>query len=171
MCYSLLEASNALAFEVWCGPARWGKVIFGRKERRSAPFLCSHQSNLWYCLQATNQEVPPMPDSSYYASAAWRRKRQERLDFDDHQCQGCGINRHQLEELGWPSLQVHHKNAGPPDFLYPSFGNEQMSDLLTLCSKCHDGITNSVRDQRFKLDPRKKLRWFSLLHLLYLFPF
>ena len=98
-----------------------------------------------------------MTDSSYYTSAVWKGKRQERLDLDGHQCQGCGINRHQLEELGWPSLQVHHKNAGPPDFLYPSFGNEQMSDLLTLCSKCHDGITNSVRDQRFKLDPRKKV--------------
>lgn len=98
-----------------------------------------------------------MPDSSYYASSAWRRKRQERLDHDGYQCQGCGITREQLEHLGWPSLQVHHKNAGPPDFMYPSFGNEQISDLLTLCTECHDGITNSVRRQRFKLDPKKQV--------------
>ena len=98
-----------------------------------------------------------MPDSSYYASAAWRRKRQQRLDHDGHQCQGCGITREQLDQLGWPSLQVHHKNAGPPDFTYPSFGNEQISDLLTLCTECHDGITNSVRRQRFKLDPKKQV--------------
>lgn len=98
-----------------------------------------------------------MTDSSYYASAAWRRKRQQRLDHDGHQCQGCGITRDQLEQLGWPSLQVHHKNAGPPDFTYPSFGNEQISDLLTLCTECHDGITNSVRRQRFKLDPKKQV--------------
>lgn len=98
-----------------------------------------------------------MLDSSYYASPAWRRKRQQRLDFDDHQCQGCGITREQLEQLGWSALQVHHKNAGPPDYTYPSFGNEQMSDLLTLCCECHDGITNSVRRQRFKLDPKKKV--------------
>jgi hypothetical protein len=98
-----------------------------------------------------------MPDNSYYASVAWRRKRQQRLDHDGHQCQGCGITREQLEHLGWPSLQVHHKNAGPPDFTYPSFGNEQISDLLTLCSECHDGITNSVRRQRFKLDPKKQV--------------
>lgn len=98
-----------------------------------------------------------MHDTSYYASAAWRRKRQQRLDHDGHQCQGCGITREQLEQLGWPSLQVHHKNAGPPNFSYPSFGNEQLSDLLTLCSECHDGITNSVRRQRFKLDPKKQV--------------
>jgi hypothetical protein len=93
----------------------------------------------------------------YYRSAAWQRKRQQRLDHDQHTCQGCGITAAQLAELGWPSLQVHHKNAGPPDYRYPSFGNEQLTDLLTLCSICHDGITNSVRQQRFKLDPRKQV--------------
>ena len=94
---------------------------------------------------------------AYYQSAAWQRKRQQRLDHDQHTCQGCGITAAQLAELGWPSLQVHHKNAGPPDYRYPSFGNEQLTDLLTLCSICHDGITNSVRQQRFKLDPRKQV--------------
>ena len=94
----------------------------------------------------------------YYRSAAWRNKRQQRLEHDNHTCQGCGITAAQLEELGWPVLQVHHKNAGPPHFRYPSFGCEQLSDLLTLCSLCHDGITNSVRQQRFKLDPRKQVK-------------
>jgi hypothetical protein len=95
--------------------------------------------------------------SSYYLSEEWRRRRQQRLEIDGHQCQGCGITAAQLLELGWPSLQVHHRNAGPPDYSYPSFGHEPMSDLLTLCSECHDGITNSVRRQRFKLDPRKQV--------------
>jgi hypothetical protein len=94
----------------------------------------------------------------YYRSAAWQRKRQQRLEHDQHTCQGCGITAAQLEELSWSSLQVHHKNAGPPDYRYPSFGNEQITDLLTLCSICHDGITNSVRQQRFKLDPRKQVQ-------------
>jgi len=94
---------------------------------------------------------------AYYQSAAWQRKRKQRLDHDNHTCQGCGITASQLAELGWPALQVHHKNAGPPDYRYPSFGNEQLSDLLTLCSLCHDGITNSVRQQRFKLDPKKQV--------------
>lgn len=98
----------------------------------------------------------------YYRSAAWQRKRQQRLGHDQHTCQGCGITAAQLTELGWPSLQVHHKNAGPPDYRYPSFGNEQLTDLLTLCSICHDGITNSVRQQRFKLDPRKQVALVSV---------
>jgi hypothetical protein len=98
----------------------------------------------------------------YYRSAAWRSKRAQRLDHDNHTCQGCGITAAQLEQLGWPPLQVHHKNAGPPDYRYPSFGNEQLSDLLTLCPICHDGITNSVRQQRFKLDPRKRVEPVSI---------
>lgn len=95
--------------------------------------------------------------TSYYLSEGWRRKREQRLEVDGHQCQGCGITAAQLAELGWSPLQVHHKNAGPPDYRYPSFGDEQMSDLLTLCPECHDGITNSVRRQRFMLDPKKQV--------------
>jgi hypothetical protein len=98
----------------------------------------------------------------YYRSASWQRKRQQRLEHDQHTCQGCGITAAQLEGLSWSSLQVHHKNAGPPDYRYPSFGNEQLTDLLTLCSTCHDGITNSVRQQRFKLDPRKQVQHTSV---------
>jgi hypothetical protein len=95
---------------------------------------------------------------AYYQSSQWRTKRLERLNHDNHTCQGCGITRQQLADLGWPALQVHHRNAGPPDYRYPSFGNEPLSDLLTLCSECHDGITNSVRRQRFKLDPKKQVQ-------------
>jgi len=94
----------------------------------------------------------------YYRSSSWQRKRQQRLEHDNHACQACGITQQQLSELGWPPLQVHHKNAGPPDYRYPSFGNEQLCDLLSLCPDCHDGITNSVRQQRFKLDPRKQVQ-------------
>lgn len=95
---------------------------------------------------------------AYYQSSQWRTKRLERLNHDSHTCQGCGITRQQLADLGWPALQVHHRNAGPPDYRYPSFGNEALSDLLTLCAECHDGITNSVRRQRFKLDPKKQVQ-------------
>ena len=95
--------------------------------------------------------------SDYYSSPEWQEKRRMRLEHDGYSCKGCGITAKQLDDLGWPSLQVHHINAGPPDYKYPSFGNERLSDLLTLCSICHYGITNSVRQQRFKLDPRKQV--------------
>ena len=101
--------------------------------------------------------MAPRQSDAYYQSTDWRNKRQARLEHDNHTCQGCGITATQLQELSWPVLQVHHKNAGPPDYRYPSFGNELLSDLLTLCSTCHDGITNSVRQQRYLLDPRKKI--------------
>lgn len=99
-----------------------------------------------------------MQSEAYYQSSQWRAKRLTRLNHDDHTCQGCGITCQQLADLGWPVLQVHHRNAGPPDYRYPSFGNEALSDLLTLCAECHDGITNSVRRQRYKLDPKKQVQ-------------
>lgn len=99
---------------------------------------------------------------SYYLSNQWKRRRLERLNHDKHICQGCGISASQLQSLGWSPLEVHHKNSGPPDYRYPSFGNEQLQDLLTLCSTCHTAITNSVREQRFKLDPRKKVATVSV---------
>ena len=99
---------------------------------------------------------------SYYLSESWKLKRQERLEFDSHTCQGCGITAKQLASLGWPGLQVHHKNSGPPDYRYPSFGNENLNDLLTLCASCHDGITNSVRKQRYLLDPLKEVPCVSI---------
>jgi hypothetical protein len=97
-----------------------------------------------------------IPDG-YYLSAAWRAKRQKRLEVDRHKCQGCGITAEQLQALGWPPLEVHHKNDGPPAYRYPSLGNELLGDLLTLCRSCHDGITDSVRRQRFALDPAKQV--------------
>lgn len=99
---------------------------------------------------------------NYYLSDSWKRRRLERLNHDNHTCQGCGITASQLQELRWFPLEVHHKNAGPPDYRYPSFGNEQLQDLLTLCSTCHTAITNSVREQRFKLDPGKKVATVSV---------
>lgn len=83
--------------------------------------------------------------SGYYASPAWRRKRAERLAHDHHTCQGCGITAQQLAELDWPPLQVHHKNAGPPDYRYPSFGNEALSDLLTKSQHGQAGLGGEWR--------------------------
>jgi 5-methylcytosine-specific restriction endonuclease McrA len=67
--------------------------------------------------QLTRREVY----SEYISSAAWREKRRQRLAIDRHQCQDCG---------GSWDLEVHHTD-------YTRFGHEDMSDLVTLCDKCH----------------------------------
>ncbi len=60
---------------------------------------------------------------SYYQTAHWRRKRQERLEFDDYRCCHC---RSTYE------LQVHH-------WCYDLF-NEDIEDLSTLCRVCHEKL-------------------------------
>ena len=145
-----LRHHNCPAGRPWLATASLGSLLC--MPRQHSQFIPAP------AVQVKPQEKGRLSTSnSYYLSREWRQRRQQRLEIDNHQCQGCGITAAQLDDLGWPPLQVHHKNAGPPNYTYPSFGHELMSDLLTLCSECHDGITNSVRRQRFKLDPKKQV--------------
>ena len=57
----------------------------------------------------------------YIHSAGWRRKAGQRLEMDGHVCQVCGRE----------AIEVHH-------LTYDRFGNEEMSDLVSLCRKCHN---------------------------------
>jgi hypothetical protein len=59
----------------------------------------------------------------YLQSEAWAIKRRERLHIDGYTCQDCGENQRPLD--------MHH-------LTYKRLGNERMSDLLTLCRRCHD---------------------------------
>ena len=58
----------------------------------------------------------------YIKSKTWKKKRQKRLDIDNHTCQDCGV--------ASQSLDVHHKT-------YKRFKRERMSDLVSLCRDCH----------------------------------
>lgn len=71
----------------------------------------------------------------YIRSDAWKKKRLQRLEFDKHECQTC---------CSKENLQVHHKH-------YRTFRNENMNDLITLCSECHDAITTVFRRRRYDL--------------------
>lgn len=77
----------------------------------------------------------------YISSSQWRQLRQQRLEHDGHRCQCCGDTE---------DLEVHHKYDGPPDYRYPKpLGEESVEDLLTLCHRCHEAITDSVRRRRY----------------------
>jgi hypothetical protein len=89
--------------------------------------------------------------------ANWALLRQQQLDHDGNRCRGCGITSQQLSDLGWHSLQVHHCNEGPPNYAGP-YGREIVGvNLITFCPDCHDGITESVRRQRYRLSPSKRV--------------
>jgi len=73
--------------------------------------------------------------SKYIGSDKWKKKRLERLAIDNNKCQTCH------EDGTNYGLQVHHAT-------YDRFGDEDMSDLITLCTQCHDAITNVFRARR-----------------------
>jgi len=69
-----------------------------------------------------------MEYEEYIASAAWRKKRQERLVISKFKCAACGSGQ---------NLDVHH-------LTYARFLNEDMADLLPLCRTHHDAVEDLV---------------------------
>lgn len=63
----------------------------------------------------------PITYAKYINSLAWQDKRTKRLKRDGYKCQICGTGK---------NLTVHH-------ITYERFGCEKMTDLVTLCKKCH----------------------------------
>ena len=70
----------------------------------------------------------------YLNSAAWYKKREQRMSIDGDVC-ACGA----------PAVHVHHKT-------YENIGKELMSDLVSLCEKCHTHVhENSLYLKRLVL--------------------
>ena len=68
---------------------------------------------------------------AYMRSAAWQKKREERLAVDDYKCVMCGRPLAKCK-----SCQIHHAN-------YSRLGNENvLTDLVSLCGSCHRKIHN-----------------------------
>jgi hypothetical protein len=61
---------------------------------------------------------------AYLASTTWEQKRQVVLARDGHKCAGCRDE---------SNLHVHHCT-------YERFGNELLTDLITLCQACHKAV-------------------------------
>lgn len=70
----------------------------------------------------------------YIQSSSWQAKRIQRLEIDLHRCRQCGEDgtNHRLEVHHWPDS-------------YPKIPDETMYDLVTLCTECHDLLTDKQR--------------------------
>jgi 5-methylcytosine-specific restriction endonuclease McrA len=64
---------------------------------------------------------------SYMSSPEWRQRRSEVLARDEGRCRRCG----------GPATEVHH-------LTYARFGSEPLTDLLSVCGSCHEGITQAT---------------------------
>lgn len=77
--------------------------------------------------------------SRYISSPEWKKKREARLAIDKFRCRLCD------EDGTLYRLEVHHKPSS-----YDRVPNESVEDdLTTLCVRCHDMITNVVREDRY----------------------
>src|SRR3990167_7782601 len=70
--------------------------------------------------------------------------RQAVLERDNHQCQLDAIfGISHLSGVGCSDrLEVHH-------ITYERYGHEVNSDLISVCSRCHDFVTSAIRALRF----------------------
>ncbi len=77
--------------------------------------------------------------SQYISSSpVWAEKREARKEIDGHKCRTCHHDGSQHR------LEVHHAT-------YDNFGHEDVeNDLITLCVRCHDAITNVTRQRRYE---------------------
>ena len=75
--------------------------------------------------------------NDYMRSLAWAAKRARRLEIDGHKCRTCGATADEYP------LQVHHVT-------YENLGHEDAEhDLITLCSLCHQAVTDTIRRRRY----------------------
>jgi len=68
----------------------------------------------------------------YYGDS--KEKMEQRREYDNHTCQGCGKTQDQQKDDNGKSLHVHHINE-QDDRDNP--GEASISDLITVCPTCH----------------------------------
>ncbi len=94
-----------------------------------SPFIDSARSNNKKThVNNTGIPAPSIPRNkyrfyeAYMKSSKWRWKAKARRKLDKYMCQACGARNTKLD--------VHHVS-------YARLGNENMSDLITVCRECH----------------------------------
>lgn len=84
-----------------------------------------------------------MTYEAYIASASWASKRAARLALDGQRCRLCD------EDGSRYALEVHHRPSS-----YSRIPNECIErDLITVCARCHEFITASIRADRYGQRP------------------
>lgn len=79
---------------------------------------------MWYYSyqSAAKRSVYRKKHADYLKTDTWKTKRLKVLQRDRHHCRKCGTEN---------DLEVHH-------LTYKRFGNEKLTDLITLCRNCHN---------------------------------
>jgi len=70
-----------------------------------------------------------------YYGDGWLEARRETLERDSHECQDCGMTRDEHYDEYGADLEVHHKT--PLRTFDDTADANKLSNLLTLCTRCH----------------------------------
>lgn len=88
----------------------------------------------------------------FYNSTAWKKKRQEILERDNHECQHCKAE----GKFSNQCLQVHHIKELED---YPSLALDN-DNLITICNRHHNLVHDKGRKfRRNKKEPITPERW------------
>ena len=88
-------------------------------------------------IKGPEPPVEPSRESrqKQYASAEWQELRSQVLEWDDYQCQSCGMTEEEHQEEFETGLNVHHV-TDIAEFEDPDDANT-IENLQTLCVECH----------------------------------
>ncbi len=93
----------------------------------------------WLKLIRHGKARQTMDYAQYINSTEWVIKRNARLEMDGYRCRLCDEDGSRFQ------LEVHHRPSS-----YAKIPNESVeNDLITVCSRCHDPITNAIREDRY----------------------
>ena len=82
-----------------------------------------------------------MTYAEYIRSPEWKRKSKARIALDGYRCRVCDHDGSKFQ------LEVHHRPSS-----YSKIPNESIADdLTTLCSRHHEDVTNSIREDIYNL--------------------
>ncbi|SRR6266581_3056230 len=97
--------------------------LFGLTEEQAASIIAAENAfNRLYNLRH-------MPYQEYLQTPEWKERRLRILERDNYRCQVCNSSDH---------LNVHHRD-------YSRRGDEEDSDLTTLCQGCHQVFHENSR--------------------------
>lgn len=107
-----------------------GKIFFVKPSKKETAKYCSHS------CEAKNRVGERSPNwkggHPKYYGATWKKQRERALRRDNYTCQNCGAT--------GVKLHVHHIKS-KRDFKDPEKAN-RLDNLITLCMKCHNNITD-----------------------------
>ena len=84
------------------------------------------------------------PSGQHPNPSHWNKVRQQAFERDGFQCRNCPAKLNDVcNVFGKIRLEAHHRH-------YENWGREQLNDLTTLCSVCHQKHTDGRMAERHK---------------------